>query len=441
MSSASNRTFSDLGLSKWLVDALTSMAIRKPSNIQSACIPKILAGHDCIGGARTGSGKTIAFAAPILEKLSRDPYGICALILSPTRELSLQIAEQISALGTSMGIKHAIVVGGMDIISQALALQNRPHIVIATPGRLADLIRSSPEIVEGFRRLHYLVLDEADRLLTPGFADDLDECTSILPPADKRQTLLFTATITPAVTQLKDRPDVSNRLPVFMHAGPSASSIAIPATLSQKYLFIPSHVREAYLYTILTISENEKKSAIVFVNRTRTAEVLRQTLRLMEVRVTALHSEIPQRERTDSLGRFRAEAARVLIATDVASRGLDIPTVELVINFDIPADPDDYIHRVGRTARARRQGESISIVTENDVERIQAIEERVGKKMEIYDAVTETKVIAESLQQVSNARREALMNMEKEKFGEKRNARKKRALLEAGGGGHRKSRR
>lgn len=329
-----------------------------------------------------------------------------------------------------MNIKCAVVVGGMDMVAQALALQKSPHIVIATPGRLADHIRSSREVVQGLRRIKFLVLDEADRLLTSGFADDLEECMDIVSPPEKRQTLLFTATLTTAVMQLKEQKVREGKLPVFVHAG-SSSSIAIPSTLSQKYLFIPSHVREAYLYTLLTVHENEKKSAIVFVNRTRTAEVLRQTLKLLEVRVTALHSEISQRERTDSLGRFRAQAARVLIATDVASRGLDIPTVELVVNYDIPADPDDYIHRVGRTARAGRRGESVSFVTEKDVLRLQAIEERVGEKMVKSEDVSENKVISDSLQIVSSARREALMNMEREKFGEVKNARKKRSLADS----------
>jgi len=175
-------------------------------------------------------------------------------------------------------------------------------------------------------------------------------------------------------------------------------------------------VREAYLHTLLSTPRNEKKSAIIFANRTYTTNLLTQTLKLLGHRVTALHSDLPQRERIDSLGRFRARAARILIATDVASRGLDIPVVELVINYDVPRDPDDYIHRVGRTARAGKKGESVTIVTEHDVLLIQAIEERVGKKMGKYEddesVSLEGRVVREMLQVVSEKKREAIMNIE-----------------------------
>ncbi|KAK9476489.1 P-loop containing nucleoside triphosphate hydrolase protein [Lipomyces japonicus] len=401
------------------------MAIRRPSQIQTTCIPQILKGKDCIGGARTGSGKTIAFAAPILQKLSEDPFGVFAVVLTPTRELALQISEQFAALGATMNLRQTVVVGGMDMISQALELQRRPHIVIATPGRLADHVRSSgEEAIAGLRLAKFLVLDEADRLLTPGFADDMTDCMGILPGAKKRQTLLFTATITDSVMRIKDGKSSSE---LFVHEL-SNKAISIPDSLSQRYLFIPSHVREAYLAALLELPTNEKKSAIVFVNRTSTAEVIRRMLRQMGLRVTALHSQLAQRERIDSLGRFRAEAARVLVATDVASRGLDIPVVQMVINFDIPADPDDYIHRVGRTARAGRTGESISLVTEHDVVRIQAIEKRVGQQMTTYDDVTENMVIRDYLQSTSNIRREVLMDIEREESssssGPKRKKRK-----------------
>lgn len=194
-------------------------------------------------------------------------------------------------------------------------------------------------------------------------------------------------------------------------------------------------MREAYLHTLLSTPRNEKKSAIIFTNRTYTANLLTQTLKLLGHRVTALHSELPQRERIDSLGRFRAQAARILIATDVASRGLDIPVVELVINYDVPRDPDDYIHRVGRTARAGKKGEAITVVTEHDVLLIQAIEERAGKKMEKYEddegVSLEGRVLRETLQAVSEKKREAIMNIE-EGRNEKGKKKRRGKALEAG---------
>lgn len=419
--------FTELGVSQWLVEALGAMKIHLPTSIQTACIPQILAGRDCIGGARTGSGKTIAFGAPMMSRWSEDPFGICGLVLTPTRELALQIAEQFLALGASMNIKVAVVVGGEDMVQQALALQKSPHFVVATPGRLADhILNSGSDTVGGLKRVKYLVLDEADRLLSNSFGSDLQRCFSVLPDASKRQTLLFTATVTDAVRALKDKPVPAGKQPVFIHETVAQDTVAIPATLSILYVFVPSYVKEAYLHNILVLPKYAQASAIVFVNRTYTAEVLRRTLRKLDVRVASLHSEMPQSERTNSLHRFRAGAARVLIATDVASRGLDIPLVELVVNQDLPADPDDYIHRVGRTARAGKKGDSVSIVSEKDVERVLAIEEHIHKKMTLMEDITDDKVIKESLTAVTASKREAVADMDREGFGERRKNNKRK---------------
>lgn len=408
-------SFEQLGVTKWLDESLAAMAIYRPSDIQKSCIPPILAGRDCIGGAKTGSGKTIAFAAPMLTKWSKDPYGICGLVLTPTRELALQIAEQFRALGANMNVKVSVITGGTDMIKQTLELERRPHFVVATPGRLADHIKSSGEdTIGGLRRVKYLVMDEADRLLSPSIAPDLAVCMDVLPPASKRQTLLFTATITDAVRSLRERSPQ-----VYIHEVPE-SAMALPATLKQYYLLVPSHVKQAYLYSLLVNEEYADKTAIVFVNRTQTAEHVRRTLQLLDVKTTSLHSQLPQQERINSLARFRARAARVLVATDVASRGLDIPEVGLVVNFDIPADPDDYIHRVGRTARAGRKGESISLVSERDVERIKSIESRVNAEMEESKLITDKSVVDSALKKVSIAKRQAVLEMDRDHFGERK---------------------
>lgn len=426
ITSSPSMSFAELGVSKWLVEALQAMKIAAPTAIQSACIPQILQGHDCIGGAKTGSGKTIAFAAPMLTRWLEDPSGIFGVVLTPTRELALQIAEQFAALGASMNIRVCVIVGGEDIVKQALELQRRPHFVVATPGRLADhVIHSGEDTVGGLRRVRYLVLDEADRLLSNSFGGDLERCFLILPAAAQRQTLLFTATVTDAVRALKERPKGK---PVVLHE--VEAEVAVPSTLALEYVFIPLYVKEAYLHTILTLPALALATAIVFVNKTHTAEVLRRTLRKMEVRVTSLHSQMPQAERTSALHRFRAGAARVLIATDVALRGLDIPTVEVVVNYDIPADADDFVHRLGRTARAGRKGRLVSVVTEKDVERVLAIEERINKKMALLD-VSDDQVIKASLQATSAAKREALMDMDREGFGERRAQNKRKRTREA----------
>lgn len=383
-------------------------------------------GRDCIGGARTGSGKTIAFAAPMIAKWAEDPFGVCGLVLTPTRELAIQIADQFAALGSSVGIKTCVVIGGMEMAKQSKELKEKPHFVIATPGRLADEILSNgEEVIPGLKRVKYLVLDEADRLLNPTMAKDLSTCISALAPPEKRQTLLFTATVTDAVRELQNRPQKDGKKPVFIQEV-SSDAIAIPETLEQTYIFVPGYVREVFVHSILTHEDNVNKSAIVFVNRTSTCEQLKRTLEKMDIKVVSLHSEMPQRDRINALAKFRAESARVLIATDVASRGLDIPTVAMVINMEIPADADDYVHRVGRTARAGRRGEAISLVSEQDVGLIHKVEDRVGKQMAKYEKIDEDEIVANSLRPVMTAKREAIIGMEKDGFGELRKTREKK---------------
>ncbi|KAG7807591.1 hypothetical protein KL921_004349 [Ogataea angusta] len=417
--------FASLGLPRWLVESLQAMKITRPTNIQAACIPEILKGRDCIGGAKTGSGKTIAFGAPMLAKWSQDPSGIFGVVLTPTRELAMQIADQFAALGATVNLKVRLIIGGESMTDQVAMIKENPHFIIATPGRLAHIIMENEDECRGLRRVKYLVLDEADRLLTDSFTDHLQTCFEALPNPNKRQTLLFTATVTDSVRALKDRPVAPGKQPVFLHELDNVDTVKIPSTLRLLYVLAPVVVKESMLHNILTNEDYKDSTAIVFVNRSETAEILRRLLRHLEVTTTSLHSEMPQSERTNSLHRFRAGAARVLVATDLASRGLDIPSVELVINFDIPRDPDDYVHRVGRTARAGRKGDAISMVTPNDLSRILAIEDRVGVKMEEL-ALSDNKVIKQSLKAVSKAKIEARMDMEREGFGERRKRRKER---------------
>jgi ATP-dependent RNA helicase DDX49/DBP8 len=211
-------TFADLNVSPWLVSSLANMAIKNPTRIQSAAIPEILSGRDCIGGSRTGSGKTVAFAVPILQQWSKDPFGIFGLVLTPTRELALQIFEQFKAIGAVQNLKVCLVTGGSDMRAQAIELAKRPHVVIATPGRLADHINSSgEESIAGLRRVKFVVLDEADRLLAAGkgsMLPDLGVCMEVLPESSKRQTCLFTATVTAEVRALQDKPRGKGKPPV-----------------------------------------------------------------------------------------------------------------------------------------------------------------------------------------------------------------------------------
>ncbi|KAF9907118.1 hypothetical protein BX616_000523 [Lobosporangium transversale] len=435
----SNLSFSQLGLASWLVNALKAMSITSPSEIQTKCIPEILKGRDVIGGAKTGSGKTAAFALPILQKLSEDPYGVFAVILTPTRELAFQIAEQFKVLGKSINLKDVVIVGGLDMMTQAIALSKRPHIIIATPGRLRDHINSSKDAMH-LSKVKFLVLDEADRLLTDTFADDLGGILEVLPK--KRQTLLFTATMTDAVLELskpnpEDSPSPSTPAKPLPFVYQCKNTVSTVSTLTQSYIFIPSHLRETYLTYLLRSEDFVKKSTIIFCGRCRTAETLRVMLRELGIACTALHSEMSQQERLNSLAKFRGAITTVLIATDVGSRGLDIPSVQLVLNYDIPRDPTDYIHRVGRTARAGRGGQAISIVSERDIELIQDIESRINKTMGEYP-IPENKAL-EVLNEVTSAKRAANMTLHDSQFGEKKRIQKqKRQILENARNGSKK---
>ncbi|RKP25232.1 P-loop containing nucleoside triphosphate hydrolase protein [Syncephalis pseudoplumigaleata] len=394
---ASVASFAELGVQPWLVDALSAMAIRKPTEIQRACIPPALKGRTIIGGARTGSGKTAAFAVPILQKLAEDPYGVFAVILTPTRELAFQIADQFDALGKGVNLKLCVTVGGIDMMKQALELARRPHIIIGTPGRLADHIQSSAGAVH-LKRVQFLVLDEADRLLTPSFAPDLSVIMDSLPR--DRQTMLYTATLTEAIMALQntEQGEQGKGEPSKPFVYRCDTGVATVATLQQRYLLIPSQVRE-----IVT----KARSIIVFCNHCKTAQVLRTMLTELGISCAALHSLLSQRARLASLSQFKGRQTRVLIVTDVGSRGLDIPTVDLVINYDVPQDPADYIHRVGRTARAGRSGAAVTIMSEKDVQLVLAIEEHVGVKMDELKVPED--LVVDSLKHVSAAKRLAVM--------------------------------
>jgi ATP-dependent RNA helicase DDX49/DBP8 len=446
----SSATFKSLNVAPWLVHSLAAMAIHNPTEIQQACIPEILKGRDCIGGSRTGTGKTAAFAVPILQKWAEDPFGIYAVVLTPTRELALQIYEQFQALGAPQHLKTVLITGGSDMRPQAVTLAKRPHIVVATPGRLADhILNSGKETTIGLSRAKIVVLDEADRLLAPGpgsMLPDLNTCLSALPPSSTRMTLLFTATVTPEVRALKNLPRPNERPPIFVSEITDLSndplrSGLIPATLAQTYLQIPMTHKDTFLHVLLqtpSLTKSPEPSIMVFVNRTTTADILHRTLLQLDHPVTALHSELPQTQRNKNLSAFRSQRARILIATDVASRGLDIPEVNFVINFDVPRNPTDYVHRVGRTARAGRKGTSITFVGQRDVELILAIEEYVGNQLVEWteEAVNiETRVVkGRTLKDVAEARMEALRDVEggKDVTGWRRKIKKdkKRALVD-----------
>ncbi|XP_072050708.1 probable ATP-dependent RNA helicase DDX49 [Amphiura filiformis] len=415
-------SFASLGLQEWLITQCKSVGINRPSAIQHNCIPPILKGQDCIGCAKTGSGKTAAFALPIIQKLSEDPYGIYCLVITPTRELAFQIADQFRVLGKPLGLKDCVIVGGFDMVKQGLELSRKPHVVISTPGRLADHLKSSNTF--SLSKIKFLVLDEADRLLEGNFGPDLDVIFDAVP--SKRQTLLFSATITDTMKELKK---MSMSKPFFWH---SKAPVATVEQLDQRYVLVPAQVKDAYLIHMLKTfqEEEENKSIMIFTSTCKYCHTLSIMLRELGFPCASLHSMVKQRIRLASLAMFKSNQVKILVATDVASRGLDIPTVQLVINHNVPTSPKDYIHRVGRTARAGRGGMAITMVTQFDVKLVYAVEQRINTKLTEY-SIEESEVLP-ILNEVALAKSQAEMKLEELDFGERKAINKRKQLIMEG---------
>ena len=387
--------------------------------MQSACIPPILGGQNVIGAAETGTGKTAAFVLPILQTLAEDPYGVYAVIVTPTRELAFQISQQISALGVKIAVRQHVLVGGIQELAQAAALEKRPHIVVATPGRMALMIRKG---YVDLSRVRYVVLDEADRLLDAAYLGDLKSilgaCTS-----EKRQMLLFSATMTSSIEALQR---VAMEDESVFRFDARENRFATVDCLKQTYIFTPAHMKECHLVNLLK-EEFSKENVIVFVGRCETAELLVTMLNMMGMKkVAALHSDMSQTTRIQALHQFKSQTIRALIATDVASRGLDIPACEVVINYDIPRHIATYVHRVGRTARAGRDGRAISFVSGSDVELVHAIEERIERKLDTHEGRNEKEVM-KLLNVTLKARQLARMQLHDNGFMDKTEERRKEA--------------
>lgn len=363
------KSFKELNLIPELLEACQAMKFDKPTPIQSEAIPYGLEGRDIIGLAQTGSGKTAAFAIPILQALwnAQTPYFGC--VLAPTRELAYQIRETFDALGSNMGLRCVTIVGGMDMMDQARDLMRKPHIIVATPGRLMDHL----EHTKGFslKALKFLVMDEADRLLDMEFGPVLDKIFKIIPK--KRTTYLFSATMTSKIEKLQ-RASLSD--PVRVAVSNKYSTVD---TLIQTLMVVPDGYKNTYL--IYLLNEFIGKSIIVFTRTCAHAQRTALLSRLLGFSAIPLHGQLTQSQRLGALNKFKAGDRNILVATDVAARGLDIPSVDIVINYDIPTDSKAYIHRVGRTARAGRSGKSISLVTQYDLELILRIEAVINMKL------------------------------------------------------------
>ncbi|XP_024030297.1 DEAD-box ATP-dependent RNA helicase 28 [Morus notabilis] len=368
-------SFLELNLSRPLLRACESLGYVKPTPIQAACIPMALAGRDICGSAITGSGKTAAFALPTLERLLFRPKRIPAirvLILTPTRELAVQVHSMIDKLSQFTDIRCCLIVGGLPMKVQETALRSMPDIVVATPGRMIDHLRNSISV--GLDDLAVLILDEADRLLELGFNPEIHELVRFCPK--RRQTMLFSATMTEEVDELVK---LSLNQPVRLSADPSTKR---PAKLTEEVVRI-RRMREVNREAVLLAlcSKTFTVKVIVFSGTKQAAHRLKILFGLAGLKAAELHGNLTQVQRLDALELFRKQEVDFLIATDVAARGLDIIGVQTVINYACPRDLTSYVHRVGRTARAGREGYAVTFVTDNDRSLLKAIAKRAGSKL------------------------------------------------------------
>jgi ATP-dependent RNA helicase RhlE len=363
--------FRTFGFDANILRAVQDAGYTEPTPIQSAAIPHILAGHDLIGIAQTGTGKTAAFVLPILAKLAGTnsnggPRSIRALIVAPTRELVAQIEENVRAYARHLPFRAATVYGGVSERPQIEALRSGVDLVVATPGRLLDLMGRR---LCNFSQLNFLVLDEAERMLDMGFLPDIRRIVRALP--QKRQTLLFSATLSSEIEALTHE---FLRAPKTVQIGRRAN----PAeTVTQLVYEVPKHLKPALLAHLLR--EPSLNMVLVFSRMKHGADRIARSLEAGGIRTATLHSNRSQNQRLRALKDFKSGAVRVLVATDIAARGIDVDGISHVVNYDFPMHSEDYVHRIGRTGRAHAVGDAISFVTPEDHSALRSLERFIGR--------------------------------------------------------------
>uniref|UniRef100_UPI0038CD98A7 DEAD/DEAH box helicase n=1 Tax=Gluconobacter morbifer TaxID=479935 RepID=UPI0038CD98A7 len=361
--------FSELGLSAPIMQAIKELGYEHPTPIQAQAIPEILKGHDVLGVAQTGTGKTASFTLPMLEKLSgsraraRMPR---SLILEPTRELALQVAENFKLYGKHLRLTHALLIGGESMTDQREVLNRGADVLIATPGRLLDLFGRGGLLLT---QTSLLVIDEADRMLDMGFIPDIEKIVSLLPPY--RQTLFFSATMAPEIRRLAD---AFLKHPVEITVSRPSS---VATTIEERVVIVPADEKRRALKKLLR--HEDVQNAIVFCNRKRDVDMLQRYLSKHSFSAGHLHGDLAQSLRFSTLDSFKNGDLKILVCSDVAARGIDIGGLSHVFNFDLPFNAEDYVHRIGRTGRAGKEGHAFSIAGPRDQKLLEAIEALTGK--------------------------------------------------------------
>jgi ATP-dependent RNA helicase RhlE len=374
-----HHTFSELGVSEPLCRALAAENYTTPTPIQTRAIPLLLEGRDLLGIAQTGTGKTAAFALPILQKLAKPqqtvaPKAAHALILAPTRELAVQIGQSFATYGRHSGLRHTVILGGVGQPAQVKAMARGVDILIATPGRLLDLVNQKHVRLD---QVKHFVLDEADRMLDMGFIRDVRKIVAMLPK--ERQSLLFSATMPNDVAELAGQ---MLRQPVRVEVTPQAATVD---RVEQKVYFVPTAEKKSLLVSLLR--DNAFSRVIVFTKTKHHANRVSEHLSRSSIQTEAIHGNKSQNARQRALEQFRAGDVRVLVATDIAARGIDVDEVSHVINYELPHEPESYVHRIGRTARAGKSGIAISFCDASERTLLRDIERLTRREVTVAGTI------------------------------------------------------
>jgi len=355
--------FGGLGVAPSLIRVLTALRFTVPTPIQEKAIPAAGEGRDIIGIAQTGTGKTLAFGLPMIERIAR--LKVMGLVLLPTRELARQVDQHLKMIGEKLGLRTAVMIGGESIDRQLKALRRRPHIIVATPGRLIDHLRRGSARLD---KVGCLVLDEADMMLDMGFAPQIEKILKEVPK--DRQTMLFSATMPPGIVRIASR---HMKMPIRVEVAPSGTPVE---NITQEMIVLERTDKFGELKKIL---EKYTGSVLIFRRTKSGVKILCHDLKRLDYKVAEIHSDLTLARRHKALEGFKAGQHRILVATDIAARGLDINDIELVLNYDLPEQTEDYVHRIGRTARAGKRGTAISFAAPTQMDIIRQIERLIKK--------------------------------------------------------------
>jgi ATP-dependent RNA helicase RhlE len=371
MTEPAQPSFEGLGINATFLAVLSAHRYTVPTPIQTKAIPAAIKGDDIIGIAQTGTGKTLAFGVPMLQRMHEGIAKGGGLVLLPTRELALQVQEALSKIGRTLGLRTAVLIGGERIDKQLHQLRERPHVIVATPGRLLDHLEHRSV---NLSKVATLVLDEADRMLDMGFAPQINQILKLLPPPQERQTLLFSATMPDDIVRIAN---THMKMPVRIEVAPAGSTVEM---VSQEIFVVR---REDKFRLLIELLRTQEGSVLVFSRTKHGAHKLNQMLEREGFKAAEIHANRSLAQRVKALDGFKRGMYRVLVATDIAARGIDVTGIALVVNYDLPDNSEDYVHRIGRTGRAGLSGKAVSLATPDQRADIRNIERLIRKPLPV----------------------------------------------------------